>query len=43
MAYTDVNLPGYNLDAVKKNTGTLTAAGKEVGPEVLSPECRGKP
>jgi hypothetical protein len=30
----DVNLLGDNIDTIKKNTGTLIYASKEVGPEV---------
>jgi hypothetical protein len=30
----DVNLPGDNIDTIKKNTRTLTDASKDVGPEV---------
>jgi hypothetical protein len=35
LAYSDdVNLPGDNIDTIKKNTGTLTDASKEVGLEM---------
>jgi hypothetical protein len=35
LAYADdVNLPGDNIDTIKKNTGTLTDASKEVGLEI---------
>jgi hypothetical protein len=52
LAYADdVNLPGDNVDAVKKNTENLIDASKEIGLEVnarktkyicaiSSPECR---
>jgi hypothetical protein len=30
----DMNLLGDNIDTIKKNTGTLIDASKEVGPEV---------
>jgi hypothetical protein len=48
----DVNLLGDNIHTIKKNTGTLIDASKEVGLEgdaekkkyvtVWSPECRAK-
>jgi hypothetical protein len=35
LAYTDdVNLLGYNIDTVKKNTETLTDANKDAGLEI---------
>jgi hypothetical protein len=35
LAYADdVNLLGDNIDTIKKNTGTLIDAGKEVGLEM---------
>jgi hypothetical protein len=35
LAYADdLNLLGDNIDAIKKNTETLTDASKEVGPEI---------
>jgi hypothetical protein len=35
MTYTDdVNLLGYNIKAIKRNTETLIDAGKEVGLEI---------
>jgi hypothetical protein len=35
LAYTnDVNLLGDNIDAIKKNTETSSAAGQEVGLEI---------
>jgi hypothetical protein len=46
LAYAvDVNLLGDNTDTIKKNTGTLIEASKEVGLEInlektKSPECR---
>jgi hypothetical protein len=53
LAYADdVNLLGYNIDTIKKNTETLIDASKEVGLEInvenqvyvaiSSPECRSK-
>jgi hypothetical protein len=44
----DVNLLGNNIDTIKKTTGTLIDASKEVGLEVntekaVSSECRTKP
>jgi hypothetical protein len=36
LVYGDnVNLLGDNIDAIKKNMGTLIDASKEVGPEVI--------
>jgi hypothetical protein len=34
LAYADVNLLGDNIDTIKKNTGTLIDASKEVGLKV---------
>jgi hypothetical protein len=53
LAYADdVNLLGDNIDTIKKNTGTLTDASKEVGLKInvektvyvaiSSQECRSK-
>jgi hypothetical protein len=36
----DVNLLGDNVDAIKKNTRTLTDASKEVGLEVNAEETK---
>jgi hypothetical protein len=41
LAYTDdVNLLGDNTDTIKKNTETLTDAGKEVGLEINAGKTR---
>jgi hypothetical protein len=36
----DVNLLGSNIDTIKKNTGTLTDASKEVGLEVTAEKTK---
>jgi hypothetical protein len=41
LAYADdVNVPGNNVDTIKKNTGTLTDASKEVGLEINLEETK---
>jgi hypothetical protein len=43
LVYTDdVNLLGDNIDAIKKNTGTLIDASKEVGLEVNTEKTKYK-
>jgi hypothetical protein len=36
----DVNVQGDNIDTIKKNTGTLIDASKEVGAEVNTKETK---
>jgi hypothetical protein len=40
LAYADVNLLGGTIDTVKKNTGTLIDASKEVRLEVNSEKTK---